>query len=101
MNSQTMQFGTAAELDIYNTEGSKPGRTLTRRVGEDALRIGRLVLKARQHLVEPLVAQLGQEPLDVGPRQPTICVEAEAGVLHHDSAAHLQCKRDEEAVARG
>lgn len=65
----------------------------TGRVGEDALRVAGLVLKACQHLIEPLVAQLLEEPLDVGAWQSPHSIKAQARVFHHHCSSHLHPAR--------
>ncbi len=42
-----------------------------------------------EHLVEPIMAQLFQKPLDVRTWQPMHGIEAQAGVLHHNSCTQL------------
>lgn len=62
----------------------------TWRIGKDALRVAGLVLKAGQHPVQPIMAQLLQEPLYVGARQASHCIEAQTRVLYHHCSTHLQ-----------
>ncbi len=52
--------------------------------------IGALVVKGSQHLVEAVQANLGEEPLNVGPRQAFVGLKTETCVLHNHSTSHLK-----------
>ena len=70
-----------------------------RGVGEDALRVGGFVVESRKHAVEAVVAELLEEPFDVGAGKALHGVEAEGRVF--DDGGHASLFRSEPRLLDG
>merc|ERR1712166_262589 len=69
----------------------------TSTVGKCAQSICRFVFKSVEHPIQPVMAELFKEPLDIRTRQPLHRVVAQAGVLDQDSLACLHLSSSQSA----